>query len=178
MSPTRTKRPPRERFSIVHRDGVTSATSARRAFAISLARSYVVARVPFVHQGRRPLASAGVDCVGAVVVPARIAGATIIDRDDYGRTPKPRELVAAMERNARRLGDDETPRTGDVVLLHARRGEDLFGPMHLAWYCIDGPRPTVIHTNARVGRVVECSFASPYGPEEADSYWTIHGFDD
>lgn len=153
---------------------------------------------PWRHQGRTPGGEGGTDCIGALLVAGRRAGAYVRDFRAYRKTPSPRELltmiaqvldpvacakddcpdylIGHLEKVGARL---ETSREecashavrGDVVVLFTRRGRKVYGPHHVGTRSSYGGEPYLIHGEERSSSVCEVPFTSPYGPSETHSVW-------
>lgn len=118
---------------------------------IEEARRYV--GTPWVHQGRAP--GAGLDCIGIIVCAARAAGATIVDRDGYGRQPNPRQLMAAFEENFEQI-DPADRRPGDLLVFYWRESRKLGRlPQHAGIVTERRGGEGLLHAYDRVGRTVE-----------------------
>lgn len=101
--------------------------------------------LPFVHQGRS--ATAGVDCVGLLVVMGQLINyPEIFDVEGYRRTPSANVIRQTLEKNLDEIPLDEA-RVGDVFLM--RTGG--IKPRHAAIYFSDqsdeakGIRPQILH---------------------------------
>jgi len=123
--------------------------------------------VPFVHQGR---SVHGVDCIGAIALAAINAGldpeqATgLKDTRDYGRSASP-VLLDMVSRSCRRV---RQPEPGLLVLFRFPEERD---PQHFA---ILTDRGTVVHADARRGRVVEHGYRGQW-LKWTHSLWRIPG---
>lgn len=126
---------------------------------IAEARSWV--GVPFLHQGR---SREGVDCVGLVIVVGRACGLLPADfeRTAYGRTPFRGVLIEQISEVCERA---EVAAPGTLVAIRWNRE-----PHHVA-ICTG---PTLIHANARVGRVVEHGYRAQW-PALTESVWKLPG---
>jgi cell wall-associated NlpC family hydrolase len=123
--------------------------------------------VPFVHQGR---SVHGVDCIGAIALAAINAGldpeaATgLKDTRDYGRSATP-QLLAMVSRSCTRV------RQAEAGLLILFRFPDERDPQHFA---ILTDRRTVVHADAKQGRVVEHGYRGLW-LKWTHSLWRIPG---
>lgn len=123
--------------------------------------------VPFTHQGR---SVSGVDCIGAIALAAVNAGldpeaATgLKDTRDYGRTPTS-ELLDKVSRSCRRV------RVAEPGLLVLFRFPEERDPQHFA---ILTDRRTIVHADARQGRVVEHGYRGQW-LKWTHSLWRIPG---
>ena len=97
----------------------------------------------FHHQGRVP--GAGLDCIGLIVVAVRAAGMKVDDRQDYGRRPDGKSLIAALEEHGAKPAAEIAP--GHILVFRYDNQ-----PQHVALATgID----TMIHAFAPAGEVVE-----------------------
>ncbi len=123
--------------------------------------------VPFVHQGR---SVNGVDCIGAIALAAKNAGldpeqATgLKDARDYGRAATS-ELLDKVSRSCTRVRQCEP---GLLVLFRFPQERD---PQHFA---ILTERNTVVHADAKQGRVVEHGYRGLW-VRWTHSLWRIPG---
>lgn len=128
------------------------------------ARRYI--GVPFRHLGRDP--SRHLDCVGLAVIAAREIGWSVEDLAGYAKDPANGVLEAMLERNcggpvAREPVQISDLRVGDVVAIHfdgqrVSKGLPSKWPVRHVGIIGDHPddgRPTLIHTDAYLGRVTE-----------------------
>lgn len=126
-----------------------------RAALIAAARAQI--GVPWVHQ--QALAGVAVDCLGLIAVAAALCGSAegqrFIDEPrfrNYGPQPLPAQLLAGCDELM-----DAIPTAaalpGDVYVMRFREEPQHFG--FLAASELDGVTPTLIHTWAARGRVVE-----------------------
>lgn len=102
---------------------------------------------PFHAQGRQ--AGVGVDCVGVVVVVARMCGLTVEDRAAYPMNPNgemPGELDARLTRV---YGE---PQEGDVLMMQMK---GMTSPHHVA-IALSGNR--IVHAHNRAGKCVEQTY--------------------
>ena len=98
---------------------------------------------PFHHQGRAP--GSGLDCIGLIVIALQTVGVTVQDRQDYGRRPDGKSLIAALEGHGAKPVEIVTP--GSVLVFRYDQQ-----PQHVA--LATGP-DTMIHSFAPARRVVE-----------------------
>lgn len=98
---------------------------------------------PFAHQGRVP--GLALDCIGLAIHVARRAGFNPVDVDGYGPQPHAGLLEQALD-DAEFLDAVALPLPGDILLM--RFADD---PQHVA--ILTGP--TIIHSYANAGKVVE-----------------------
>ena len=110
---------------------------------VTAARAYLGA--PWRHLGR---STAGVDCIGLVLLAARQAGVEIPDPAPYTREPDGR-LLAGVRRHARRVAPAAD---GDVLLF---RLEDRAAHVGISTTHPSYGVPAVLHAYARRGLVVE-----------------------
>lgn len=101
--------------------------------------------LPFVHQGRS--GTAGVDCVGLLVVMGQLIGyPEIFDVEGYRRTPSANVIRETLQKNMDEIPLEEA-RVGDVFLM--RTGG--IKPRHAAIFFSDqtdeerGIRPQILH---------------------------------
>jgi cell wall-associated NlpC family hydrolase len=132
-----------------------------------IAQVRLLVGVPFVHQGR---SVHGVDCIGAIALAAINAGldpeaATgLKDTRDYGRSATP-QLLAMVSRSCTRV------RQAEPGLLVLFRFPDERDPQHFA---ILTDRRTVVHADAKQGRVVEHGYRGLW-LKWTHSLWRIPG---
>ena len=100
--------------------------------------------MPWAHQGRTQV---GIDCIGLVVVCARLCGLSVDDRTDYGRDPDG-TLLDALQAHLEPAAD---MRAGDVVLI--QYAAKL--PRHVGIVGQSRDGLTLIHADSRAGKVVE-----------------------
>jgi cell wall-associated NlpC family hydrolase len=105
---------------------------------IAAASAYVGTR--WHHQGR---STAGVDCIGLLVLTARDLGLPVADETGYSRQPSGHQLQAAL---AAHLTPIAEPEPGAVLLMRFDRD-----PQHVALMADGGD---IIHAYATARRVV------------------------
>ncbi len=105
---------------------------------ISAASAYLGTR--WHHQGR---STAGVDCIGLLVLTARDLGLTVLDETGYSRQPDGRQLQAALEKHLQPIAE---PEPGAVLLMRFERE-----PQHVALMADGGD---IIHAYAMARKVV------------------------
>lgn len=99
--------------------------------------------VPFHHQGR---VKAGVDCAGAIVMPAQAVGLEVVDVPGYSHQPSG-ILQGEIAKQLNRVKQADL-QVGDVLLMSWSQ------PQHLA--LVTGVDPLVIlHAYAQAKKVVE-----------------------
>ncbi len=145
---------------------------------VAEARSWL--GTPFQHQAR--LKGVGVDCIQLCIGVGEATGVLSVDAavyrrfQGYGRQPSPRRMGEALAMHCRRIEPADVL-IGDMAWLEWR--DEL--PMHLAIIGeadgADGPRRTLIHAYARVGRVVEHGLVAEW-PDRISSYWRYPGLID
>ena len=105
---------------------------------ISAASAYLGTR--WHHQGR---STAGVDCLGLVVLTARDCGISVTDRFGYSRQPDGQQLMAELDVQLQRIAE---PEPGAVLLMRFERD-----PQHVALMADGGD---IIHAYAMARKVV------------------------
>jgi cell wall-associated NlpC family hydrolase len=111
-----------------------------------IAREYL--GVKFRHRGR---SQHGLDCLGLLVVVAERMGIQVFDKPVYGREPWKDGLRDGIRQHCGEPIEREI-QPGDILLIQFYKSE---GPSHVA---MAAPHPHgigIIHTYARMGRVVE-----------------------
>jgi cell wall-associated NlpC family hydrolase len=121
-------------------DSATAFSLHQQRAAAFAAAALALEGAAFQHQGRTP---AALDCVGLVVVAARLVGVRLPDRTDYSREPRPAELRRALES---RLEAARALEHGGVVLL------SLAGFASHVGVIAEGSR--LVHAYEPAGRVV------------------------
>ena len=111
---------------------------------------------PFHHQGR---VTAGVDCLGLVVLAAKNCGMVLEDKTDYPRQSQGSALASEL---ARQCDVIASPRKG--CLIHFRWGK---ATQHIAVWTGD----TVVHALESVGKVVEHRLSEDYEKAIVAYYW-------
>jgi cell wall-associated NlpC family hydrolase len=113
------------------------------ADVVAAARQYLGTR--WHHQGRN---TAGLDCIGLVIVVAHDLGLSEYDICGYSRVPDGRTLRATMERQLLQVSRD--PQPGDILLFTFARV-----PLHTAIVTDTPSGLGMIHAYANVRKVVE-----------------------
>jgi len=135
---------------------------ATRQEIVGAARSMV--GVPWKHQGRNP--TAGVDCVGLVVLTGQLSGVTVYDTANYQRHAKNYDFVTHFVDAGCVAKPIKDRRLGDVLIFN-----DKTFPAHVG-IMADGAlgTPHLVHAYALRREVVE---------EELTSEWAaklVHCF--
>lgn len=101
---------------------------------------------PWRHQGR---SEHGVDCLGLIVLVARLEGFQVADDTSYARRPKGRQMLDGFEAHAERVSlADKQP--GDVVLFSR---QSL--PVHVGLLGWQHKSLSLIHAIETYAKVVE-----------------------
>lgn len=135
-------------------------TKKERATMIAFARSLIGTK--FRHMGR---SLRSVDCAGLILLALQHIGRQTVDIAAYGRTPHKDGLREAVRAN---LGKPVTDgiKAGDVLLMRMN-----VEPTHVALVAEhEKIGPTLIHTDATIGQVVEHSFRSPWVERTVEVY--------
>lgn len=142
---------------------IAPLSAAERAGFIAAARSF--AGTPFRHRGR---SSAGLDCLGLVVLSMRAVGREMQDRETYGRDPVADGIRAAALAHFGPPIPLETLQPGDVVLMQWHQQ-----PNHVA-IVTDYPMGglALIHalSGATPPRVVEHRLGDPWPRRITESF--------
>lgn len=113
---------------------------------IASARSWIGTR--WVHQGRTKM---GIDCVGLAVIALGEIGVKVEDLKGYRRTAHP---ILFLEQIRKQTIPCESPEPGTIGVFRAGRTQ----PCHVAIFAEQDGVVTMIHADARVGKVLEERF--------------------
>lgn len=128
--------------------------TATAAEIIAAARSLI--GVPYHHQGRDP--AVALDCVGLGIVVAGMVGIPALDESGYGRTGNGDLLVRCLAEQYPQIEPSDA-QPGDLIACRIRPGGRA---THMGILGERAGELTLIHTYARVMRVVEHGFVSPW----------------
>ncbi|HKY54795.1 MAG TPA: NlpC/P60 family protein, partial [Anaerolineales bacterium] len=111
------------------------------------ARQYL--GIPWAHQGRNP--EIAIDCIGLGILACRDCGIDVPDEVEYGRDP----INGLLESSLRSLFGDPASdiRPGDIVAV--RYGGNIRHVGIVGEHSAIPGELTIIHTDSRIGRVVE-----------------------
>lgn len=119
---------------------------------------------PFHHEGR--LVGVGIDCVGLLVHVARRLNVSHVDVPHYPRLAVDASLEEILALSLERI-DPAEARHGDVLCFWLRKPTL---PQHVAFRTPVG----MLHTYAKVGRVVEHEFSANW-PKHVSTAWRYPG---
>ena len=119
------------------------------AFKIAAtARKYIGVR--FHHQGRNR--TAGMDCIGLLVIIAEDLALPIKDVSNYRRIPDGKSLIRNLDEQLEKIDALEM---GCIIVFWIVRPDR---PQHVGIYTGDG----MIHTHAGIGKVVHSAFGESW----------------